>query len=98
MLGMVSPFQNTSKFLISAIKIQFWIFTIWLYLCMTPLLEALCDLLLETEVVNGATTVQESFHFSKDRRQIFCRPYSSLRVVETQPMEKGGAGLIQIFE
>ena len=26
MLGMVSPFQNTSKFLISAIKSQFWIF------------------------------------------------------------------------
>ena len=41
MLGMFSPFQNTSKFMISAIKSQFWIFSIWLYLCMTPLLEAL---------------------------------------------------------
>ena len=47
MLGMVSLFQNTSKFLISAIKSQFWIFSIWLYLCMTPLLEALCSVDLE---------------------------------------------------
>ena len=29
MLGMVSPFQNTSKFFISAIKSQFWIFSIY---------------------------------------------------------------------
>ena len=55
-LGLFAPFQNTSKFLISAIKSQFWIFS---YLCTPRHCAVLPIIFSETSKVMSKITVYD---------------------------------------